>query len=407
MDFRELITIALGALQTNRLRTFLTALGIIIGTASVIVMLAIGNGAKASIEDRVSSLGANILTISPGNSQTGVVNAGVGSAQTLTIDDYQFLRSELANNVLASGLSTEAASSQQLASPASNTNTQVYGVASSYFDIRSHTLNAGALFSDIQDNAASKVVVIGSGIAKELFPNNSPLGQNLRIGSHIFTVIGVLNSKGQSGFLNTDNFVYVPFNTFNRYLNGANTLRTVIVRAANSDNISALQLALTGLMLRKHGISDPAAADFRISSSQSTLETLNAITSTFTILLAGIASISLFVGGIGIMNTMIITITERTREIGLRKAVGAKESSILYQFVIESIVLSVAAACIGIVFGILMALGIGSLNITPVRIGLDSILISTFVSVVIGLIFGIFPARRASKLSPIDALRFE
>lgn len=407
MNLQELINIALGALQTNKVRTFLTALGIVIGTASVILMLAIGTGAKASIEQSVSGLGANILTLVPASSQTGVVNSGAGSAQSITIDDYEFLKKELAGNTLSSGVSTEATTALQVSADYQNTNTQVYGVSTDFFTIRSHTLSAGAFFSELQYENTAKVAVLGSSIATELFPDQTAIGKNIRVGSTVFNVVGVLNSKGQSGFLNTDNFVYTPFTAFNKYLLGGSNLRTILISAASADNIGQLEALVNSLMLRQNGISAEEEPDFQINSSRAALETLETITNTFTILLAGIASISLFVGGIGIMNTMIITITERTREIGLRKAVGAKESAILYQFVIESIVLSVAASTIGIILGVLLAAGVNASGITQAIVGLDAILLSTGVSIFIGLVFGIFPARRAAKLNPIDALKFE
>jgi len=407
MDFRELLQIALDSLLINKMRTFLTALGIIIGTASVITMLAIGNGAQASVVSRISSLGANILTISPGSTTTSGVDAGFGSATTLTADDYYALQ-KTQNLSGIKAITPEISSNKQLIYKNKNNSVSVSGVSIDYLGIRNYTLQSGSFFSELQNQNMAKVVVLGNTTASNLFGNVDPIGQEIQIGNQPFIVLGVLNTKGSSGggFGNQDNLALIPFETARKLIIGTDVLRDIVVQADSQSNLSGVQNELIAFMLTQHD-TDPLNPDFTVTNSQDTLDTLSSVSDTFTVLLAGIASISLLVGGIGIMNTMIISITERTREIGLRKAIGAKDRIIMTQFVVEAIILTGFGAILGIIFGVLTSLILTALGTVSALISLDIVILAASISILIGLIFGIYPARKASLLNPIEALRYE
>ena len=406
MDFRELIQIALDSLLANKMRTFLTMLGIVIGTASVITMLAIGNGSQQSVVSRITALGANILTISPGSTTTSGVGGGFGSATTLTASDYLALKNDT-NITGITGISPELSSNKQLIYLKNNNNVSVTAVSENYLTVRNYTLQSGAFFSQLQDDNKAKVVVLGSTTATNLFADIEPIGKEIQIGNEPFTVIGVLNSKGSTGgFGNQDSLALIPFETGRRLIIGTDVLRDIVVQADSESDISYVQNELTVFMLTQHN-SDPTNPDFTIANSQDALSTLSSVTDTFTILLAGIASISLLVGGIGIMNTMIISITERTREIGLRKAIGAKDRTILTQFVVEAVVLTGLGATFGIILGIATSMILSAIGTVTAVVSMNVVILSASISILIGLIFGIYPARKASLLNPIDALRYE
>jgi putative ABC transport system permease protein len=392
------------ALSANKARTALTMLGIIIGISSVITMIAIGNGAQASIESNIQSLGSNLVMITPGaqRSFTGGPSTGRGTSRTLTQADANAI-SGLGREIQA--VAPELSARYQVVAKGTNTNTSVVGVTGAYSSVRNVTVAEGDFISD---GSNAKVAVLGPTVASDLFPEGEdPLGQNIRINGQIFSVIGVTVAKGGSGFGSQDDMIFIPLTTAQRYLAGEEYVTTISVQAADADAMSDIQAEITALLLSRHRISDPAAADFSILNQNDIIATASTITSTFTLLLGAVAGISLLVGGIGIMNMMLTTVTERTREIGLRKAIGATRSDISTQFLVEAVALTVIGGAVGVALGWGVAWLITILGVIQTKVSLSSVLLAFGVSAVIGIVFGYYPARRASKLRPIEALRYE
>lgn len=406
MDFQEIIKNSFVNLGRNKQRTFLSMLGIIIGIASVIILLSVGNGAQASITNSITSLGSNILTISPNFQRAGGVQSS-SSLESLSLADTQAIK-DLKSTLNLSAISPEFSSRGQIIGNGNNENVSVTGVTEDYPTAHNFTIQYGSFITNEQDTSLAKVAVIGPETATTLFGDpSSAVGNTIKINKVIFRIIGVTQSKGSSGFLNSDDFVWVPLGTAQKILFGQSSLSSIVVQASNPNELDNIKTELTNLLMNRHNISNPNNADFAIRSSADTLSALDSVTGTLTALLASIAGISLIVGGIGVMNIMIVTVTERTREIGLRKAIGANNTDILNQFLIEAVVLTLSGGLIGVTTGVVISLIIGLTGIIQTAITPGSIILSVAVTVVIGLVFGIYPARQASKLSPIDALKFE
>jgi putative ABC transport system permease protein len=382
-------------------------LGIIIGIASVIAMTAIGQGAQSSIASSIQSIGSNLIIVTPGAQRgTGIqVSAGRGTAKSLTLADSDAILQNVTN---VRAVAPEVTGRYQTTALGTNTNTSVTGVTSSYTDVRNVQIDEGNFITDQNVSSMSKVAVLGPTTRDDLFGVGAEaIGQTIRIKQQDFQVIGVTKRKGGSGFSNPDDVIFIPITTAQHFLSGDQYVTTISVSAQDATSTTQVQNDITTLLLTQHNISDPTMADFSTLNQADILATASSVTSTFTILLAAVAGISLVVGGIGIMNMMLTTVTERTREIGLRKAIGAKKSDINKQFLIEAIMLTFIGGVIGIILGWLVAFGVTALGILQTTVSLSSIFLAFGVSAAIGIIFGYYPARRASQLSPIDALRYE
>lgn len=392
--------------SSNKTRSGLTMLGIVIGIASVIAMLAVGEGSKAQIEANIQSIGSNLLLVQPGFQRgAGVtVSAGRGSSQSLTRADAAALAT--AEGVAA--VSPEISSRQQIIAKGTNTNTSVVGTTPAYLETRNLSIDTGSFFTDAQVNSRAKVAVIGPTTRDDLFgEGGDAIGQKIRIRNMEFTVIGVTVAKGGSGFTNQDDMIFIPIGTMSTYFTGNDSVGTIAVKAVDQESMAIAQAAITVTLLDKHNISDPAQADFSVLNQSDIASAASSATQTFTLLLAAIASISLLVGGIGIMNMMLTTVTERTREIGLRQAIGAEKTEIVGQFLGEAILLTILGGLIGIGLGYAISWGLNIFMSTSTKVAWSSVALAFSVSAIIGLVFGYYPARRAAKLNPIQALKYE
>lgn len=403
MDLLEEIYLGVTA---NKIRSGLTMLGIVIGIASVIAMISIGQGSKAQVETNIQSIGSNLLLVMPGAQRGGgaMVSSGRGSAQTLTLDDADALKT--VEGVAA--VAPEVSGRYQVTAKGTNTNTSIMGTTPSYLEVRNVSVESGSFFSDTQAVSRAKVAVLGPTTRDDLFGEGAdPIGQKIRIKGIDFTIIGVTKAKGGSGFSNQDDIIYIPVSTASTFLSGTEYAGTISVKAENQETMTDTQSAITAELLERHKISDPVAADFSIMNQSDIVSAASSVTDTFTVLLASIAGISLLVGGIGIMNMMLTTVTERTREIGLRQAIGAERTEIVWQFLGESILLTVFGGVIGILLGYGASKAVSVLMTTPTVVSWSSVLLAFGVSAGIGLVFGFYPARRAAALHPIEALRHE
>ena len=406
MEYKEIFEEAARTLTINKLRTGLAMLGIIIGIGSLIALVSLGQSSQKSVTNQITSLGANLLTISPGSARGGFIQGGAGSATTLTLADARAIASSPTITNVAN-VSPEYTKRAQVTAIGKNTNTSITGVETIYSTIHKVSVSEGVFITDSDNARQAKVAVLGPTTATNLFGTVNPIGQSIRIDGKSFKVVGVTVSKGGTGFQNQDDVIYVPLSTAQNVLFGSNSVSSISVEAKSADVMTAAQDEVGYLLLDRHKIASPANADFSIFSQNDILSTASSVTGTFTALLSGIAAISLIVGGIGIMNIMLVTVTERTREIGLRKALGAKKKDIIAQFLVESIILTFAGGIIGMLIGILASLIISKLISLPFTIAVSSIALAIGVSGAIGILFGWYPARKAANLQPIEALRYE
>ena len=406
MNGTNLLKIALRALANNKLRAFLTMLGIIIGVASVITMLAIGQGSKKSIQQQISEMGSNMIMIHPGADMRGGVRQDPSAMQTLKLADYEALRDETS---FLSAISPNVSSSGQLIAGNNNYPASVNGVGTEYLDIRQLTVENGDMFTEADIQSSAKVCVIGKTIVDNLFPDGSdPVGKIIRFNKIPFRVVGVLKAKGYNSMgRDQDDIIVAPFTTIQKRLLAIPYMHGIYVSVADKKYTNKVIREITGVLRQTHGISGTQEEDFTVRSLEEMSSVLTMATKVLTILLACIGGISLLVGGIGIMNIMYVSVTERTREIGLRMSIGAKGRHILFQFLIESIIISVSGGIIGVALGVGAALALRSLLGWPVSVLLYSVIISFLVCTFTGIFFGWYPARKASRLNPIDAIRYE
>lgn len=407
MELKETFLESLGTLTVNKLRTSLAILGIVIGIGSVITLISLGQATQQAVEQQIQSLGANLLTVIPGSQNTGAVRGAAGGGTTLLNEDANAIKTsgQVAN---VQTVSPEVSRRVQVTAGRNNSNIQIVGTTSVYPQVHKITIESGNFLSDQDNSAMSKVVVLGPQVVSDLFGENvSPIGQTVRINNMSFRIIGVTVSKGGTGFQNQDNIAYVPLQTAQKQLFGINYLTSIALEAKSPEVMTDAQNEVGYLLLARHKLQNPAQADFSIFSQQDILNTASATTGTFTTLLSGIAAISLLVGGIGIMNIMLVTVTERTREIGLRKALGAKKKTIITQFLMESIILTFTGGIVGIGIGILASYAYSSFTGSLFAVSPTSILLAFIVSAGIGILFGWYPASKAANLQPIEALRYE
>jgi len=396
--------IALHALRRNKMRSMLTALGIIIGVASVVAMVAVGNGAQERITKQVSALGQNLLTVFAGSKKTGGVQSGLGSASTITLADAEAIAREVPD---VAAISPEISTTAQAIANGRNWSTSVVGESQEYLKIRSWKTAAGSMFDERDIRGSAKVAVIGSKTANELFGPLNPIGQSVRIKNIPFTIIGLLESKGAGmGGMNQDDRIIIPYTTAMKRITGDKYLRSVNVQIASASRMEIAQQQITALLRQRHRISD-GNDDFNIFNQKEIADTVNSISTIITLLLGSVAGISLVVGGIGIMNIMLVSVTERTREIGIRIAVGAQPGDIRLQFLIEAVTLSVLGGLIGVLAGVGASRLVAIVADFNAIVSIGSILLAFGVSSVIGIFFGLYPAHKAAALNPIEALRYE
>jgi putative ABC transport system permease protein len=404
---RSLLTtmIALRALRRNKMRSTLTALGIIIGVASVVAMVAVGNGAQARIESQVSALGQNLLSVFAGSRRSGGVNSGLGSASSMTLADADAIRREVTD---VAAISPEDSTTAQAIANGRNWSTTVAGESPDYLKIRDWKLASGSMFTDREVRGAAKVAVIGSKTANELFGPLNPVGQTVRVQGIPFVIIGLLESKGAGmGGQNQDDRILIPYTTAMKRVTGDKYLRSINVQIVSADRMEVAQQQITVLLRQRHRLTADRDNDFNIFNQKEIADTVSSISRIITLLLGAISGISLVVGGIGIMNIMLVSVTERTREIGIRIAVGAQPGDIRLQFLIEAITLSLLGGIIGVLFGVGASRLVAVVANFNAIVSAVSILLAFGVSFAIGVFFGFYPARKAAALDPIDALRYE
>lgn len=407
MDIVEQFLESFSTLTLNKIRTGLAMLGIVIGIGSVIALVSLGQATQQSIQNQIQSLGANLLTINPGAQRTGAVRGAGGGNTTLTNEDAKAIATatQLVN---IKNVSPELSRRSQVITAGNNTNTQIVGAEPIYAEIHKVTIENGIFITQRDVDSLNKIAILGPQVVTDLFGEGSnPIGQSIGIGRQNFTIVGITKAKGGTGFNNQDDVIYVPLSTAQKQLFGVNYLSSIALEAKSSEVMNAARDEVGYFLLARHKFSDPIQADFSIFSQQDIMDMATSTTGTFTSLLSGIAAISLLVGGIGIMNIMLVTVTERTREIGLRKALGAKKKTIIVQFLTESIILTFTGGVIGIIIGVLSSYIISKMTSSLFVISPESVLLAFVVSAGIGIIFGWYPARRASDLQPIEALRYE
>ena len=408
IDFQSTLKMALNSLKVNKMRSALTSLGIIIGVSAVIIMLAIGTGASEKVQKNMESMGSNILTLRSASAKSGGVRMGSGTKPTLTINDAKAIAKNVEGIDAVSVLSSE---NKQLMYGNQNWSSTVYGISPQYLYIKNYEIEDGRCFSpeDLQNNA--KVALIGSTVVNELFGDLNPINKTIRVGNVPFKVIGILKTKGASGMFDQDDLVMIPITTAQKKVFGTafpGTVSQILVKGLDADSLDSVVAQIESLLKTRHKIGKTQTNDFEIRNSAEFQEKMKSTVNTFAILLASIASVSLLVGGIGIMNIMLVSVTERTKEIGIRMAIGARASDIRWQFLIESFLLSMIGGLFGVLIGIVGAWSVGlvSTDLTP-SISISSIFLSLGFSALVGIGFGYYPAHKASLLNPIDALRYE
>lgn len=407
MDYKELVLESFSTLTLNKVRTGLAILGVVIGIGSVIALVSLGQASQRSIEEQIKTLGSNLLTVSPGAQRSGGVRGAAGGIQTLTYDDAKAITSSPQITTVKK-VSPEYSGREQIMAGRNNTNTQVAGVTPEYTEVRNVGVSSGFFISQQNLDGMSKVAVLGPQTAADLFGEGvDPVGKDIRIKGLTFRVVGMTVSKGGSGFMNQDDRVYVPLTTAQKLLFGVNYLSSISIEAVSQEAIVEAQNQVGYLLLGRHKLKDPTQADFSIMSQADIIGTATEVTGTFTTLLSGIAAISLIVGGIGIMNIMLVTVTERTREIGLRKALGAKKKIVNAQFLLEAVMVTFVGGLIGVVLGVGVAYVLSRSMGLPFALSPLSILLAFGVSAAIGVLFGWYPAQKAANLQPIEALRYE
>lgn len=402
--YKESFLMAWASLIANKLRSILTMLGIIIGVAAVIALVSIGNGVKQDIQDSISSLGSNLLMVMPGAPRTPGVRPTAGSQKTLKVSDYEAIAK--LDGVKAASPYT--AGSYVAIYQSKNWTTSVSGVNYNFQDVNNWNMEEGRFVSEKNVQNRERIAVVGKTVVKNLFAGEDPVGKEIRVKNIPFRVIGVLESKGNGTMGNDqDDAIFIPYTTAMERVEGVDYLRMVYVVAKDESGIDRLQSDIENLLRVRHGIKDPELDNFNIQNMKSIMDTMEQTTGTLTLFLGAVAAISLVVGGIGIMNIMLVSVTERTREIGIRKALGATYNVIVTQFLIEAVVISLMGGIIGIVLGIGASHLIGTLSGMSTVISIPTIILSFGFSMAIGLVFGIYPARKAAKLNPIDALHYE
>jgi len=409
MYYLENIFSALDAIRTNKLRSSLTMLGIMIGVASVVLMVAIGRGAQQSVTQRIQSMGTNLLIIQPGSPTQSDVRSlfhrsGGGTNVSLTTSDAdavaQFVRD-------LSGISPENRSSMQVIKGNQNMSTSVVGVTPDYTMVNNFPVEFGRFITEEDLFSSSKVVVLGQEIVSTLFNGQNPIGEDIRLENNIFTVVGVMSQKGQQGFSNQDDIAFIPLTTMQQRIQGTDSVSTINVSVTSQEKMEQTKSLITAVLMNEHRIANSEDQDFNVLNQAEVVETLNEITRIFTLLLGGIAAISLLVGGIGVMNIMLVSVTERTREIGIRKAIGARKRDILQQFLVESTVLCILGGTIGILLSFIGVWLVSAFSEVSAIISIGSIVLAVTFSITIGVFFGMLPAWKAAKLKPSDALRYE
>lgn len=404
MLFKECFGMAVNALLANKLRSLLTMLGIIIGVGAVIAMVSIGMGVRTSVADSFASLGSNMLIIMPGSTNHGGVRGAAGSRKSLKYDDAKAIESKIKG---IDYVSPTVSSSYQVVNGNLNWNTSVEGVTPELMQIRALKVENGSFISASDMNKRSRVAVIGPTVAANLFGAENPVGQNIRINNQPFNVIGITASKGQSIGQDQDDVIYIPLTTAQERMLAITHIHSVNIQVSSPEKMDQVQAEIENLLRQRHHIRAGMEDDFTVRNMTSLMESFTENTNMITLLLGSIASISLLVGGIGIMNIMMVSVTERTREIGIRKALGATSSNVLMQFMIESMVIGIVGGVIGIASGILLSKAIGAFGGLTTTVDILPVLVSFSFAVGIGLFFGIYPARKAARLDPIDALRYE
>ena len=403
MNVPELVRLALSRLASSRLRALLTMLGIIIGVGSVVALVAVGQGATAGISRNLQSLGTNLLTINAGASRTGLTRGAFGSATTLTVDDADALSRLDGVAALAPELSTSAL----VVFGDQNETVGVVGTNEDYAQVRNYAIWQGSFLNGASVDEGLRVAVIGSETATSLGITAADIGSDIRIGGLPFELVGILQAKGTAGAASNDDLVLVPITAVQHYFDDTDSIRSIAISVASAERMDAVKGAATVLLRTRHLIAAGGTDDFSIADQAQLLQSVDSISSLLTILLAGIASISLVVGGIGIMNIMLVSVRERTREIGIRKAVGARGRDILAQFLVEALTLSVLGGLIGVVLGVAVSAAIGQVAGWGFQFQATTVLLAVGFSLLVGVIFGVWPARQAARLDPIQALRYE